>query len=82
MTTSATGPKASWPVLDSKALGAALRDYRLSAGLTQAQVARQIGVDRQYVSELEQGKETEQLRRLFAAFKVLGLDLYLIPVSQ
>jgi HTH-type transcriptional regulator/antitoxin HipB len=81
MTTAPTAPKGSWPVLDAKALGAALRDYRLSAGLTQAQVARQIGVDRQYVSELEQGKETEQLRRLFAAFRVLGLDLCLIPAA-
>jgi len=67
----------AWPVRDAKSLGRALRDYRVAAGLTQAELSSIIGVDRSYLSELEGGKETEQLRRLFAAFKALELKLYL-----
>jgi transcriptional regulator with XRE-family HTH domain len=66
-----------WPLRDAKALGRALRDYRVAAGMSQTQLAQAIGVDRSYVSELELGKETEQVRRLFAAFKVLGLRVVL-----
>lgn len=76
MSTSPHPPDDRWPIREARDLGAALRDFRLSRGLTQAQLARTIGVDRQYISELEGGKETEQLRRLVAAFKVLGLRLY------
>jgi transcriptional regulator with XRE-family HTH domain len=70
-------PRRAWPVRDAKSLGRALRDYRVAAGLTQVQLSSMIGVDRPYLSELEGGKETEQLRRLFAAFKALDLKLYL-----
>jgi DNA-binding XRE family transcriptional regulator len=68
-----------WPVRDAKALGRALRDYRVTAGMSQSQLGQAIGVDRTYISELELGKETEQLRRLFAAFKVLGLRVVIEP---
>ncbi|HWE67983.1 MAG TPA: helix-turn-helix domain-containing protein [Acidimicrobiales bacterium] len=76
MATSEPSPGNLWPIRAPEDIGAALRDFRLARGLSQAQLAQMIGVDRQYVSELESGKATEQLRRLVAAFSVLGTSLY------
>lgn len=71
------GQRWQWPVRDAKALGRALRDFRVSAEISQTQLAQAIGVDRTYISEMELGKETEQLRRLFAAFKILDVRVFL-----
>jgi DNA-binding XRE family transcriptional regulator len=53
-------------------LGRAIRHYRQEAGLTQAELAEMAGLNRSYLSELEQGGETEQLRRVFRLLKLLG----------
>jgi transcriptional regulator with XRE-family HTH domain len=58
-------------------LGAALRHYRHQAGLSQAELARRAGINRTYLSALEQGKETEQLRRLLRLLKQLGVRITL-----
>ena len=67
----------AWPVRDPAAIGAWIRDARFRLGMTQEGLAEAIGVDRQYVSELERGKETEHLVRLFDAFRVLGITMLL-----
>jgi transcriptional regulator with XRE-family HTH domain len=56
-------------------LGAAIRHYRQRAGLTQAELAELAGLDRTYLSRLENGLETEQLRRLLAVLRRLGVRL-------
>jgi len=58
-------------------LGAALKHYRNQAGLSQAELARRAGLNRTYLSALEQGKETEQLRRLLRLLKHLGVRMTL-----
>lgn len=58
-------------------LGDAIRHYRREAGLTQAQLAEQAGIQRSYLSELEGGKETEQVRRLFGVLRQLGVRMTL-----
>jgi transcriptional regulator with XRE-family HTH domain len=58
-------------------LGAAVRHYREQAGLTQAELADQTGLGRSYLSELENGAETEQLRRIFRVLKRLGVRMTL-----
>jgi transcriptional regulator with XRE-family HTH domain len=58
-------------------LGAALRHYRHQAGLSQAELAGLTGLNRTYLSSLEQGKETEQLRRLLRVLKQLGVRMTL-----
>ncbi len=45
-------------------LGDAIRHYRTEAGPTQAELAELTGLHRSYLSELETGKETEQLVRV------------------
>jgi HTH-type transcriptional regulator / antitoxin HipB len=54
-------------------IGVAIRHYREEAGLTQAQLAEMAGLNRSYLSELEQGKETEQLRRVLRILRLLGV---------
>lgn len=58
-------------------LGAAIRHYRHEAGLTQAQLAELVGLNRTYLSDLEGGSETEQLRRLLRVLKQLGVRMTL-----
>ena len=54
-------------------VGPAIRHYREEAGLTQEQLAEMAGLNRTYVSNLEQGKETEQMRRILRLLKLLGI---------
>lgn len=58
-------------------LGDAIRHYRHDAGLTQAQLAEAVGLQRSYLSELENGKETEQLTRLLRVLRRLGVRMTL-----
>jgi transcriptional regulator with XRE-family HTH domain len=58
-------------------LGAAIRHYRLQAGLTQAELAQRAGLNRSYLSELESGKETEQVKRLLRVLRQLGIRMTL-----
>jgi transcriptional regulator with XRE-family HTH domain len=54
-------------------VGPAIRHYREQAGLTQAELADMAGLNRSYLSNLEQGKETEQMRRILRVLKLLGV---------
>lgn len=81
MTTSPTssdrGPPAPFRVYTAASLGAALRHYRQQAGLSQAELAERAGINRTYLSDLEQGRETEQVRRILRLFKQLGVRMTL-----
>lgn len=72
----------AWPVRDTAAIGAWIRDARFQLGMTQQDLAEKMGVDRQYVSEIERGKDTEHIVRLFKAFKVLGITMSLSEASD
>ena len=54
-----------------------MRHYRTEAGLTQAQLAEKAGIQRSYLSEMESGKETEQVKRLFGVLRQLGVRMTL-----
>lgn len=54
-------------------IGPAIRRYREEAGLTQSQLAERAGLNRTYLSDLERGKETEQMRRILRVLKLLGV---------
>lgn len=58
-------------------LGDAVRHFRTEAGLTQAQLAEKAGIQRSYLSELESGKETEHVTRLFGVLRQLGVRMTL-----
>lgn len=64
-----------WSVETPRALGVALRSFRKRAGLTQTELADQLGTTRQLIARLEDGDVTEQVRVLMAAFRTLGVKL-------
>lgn len=57
-------------------LGLVLREARLGAGLTQRELATELGVAQSYVAELEAGKEIKAVERLFDIARITGLRLY------
>lgn len=76
MTTSSDDSK-SFRVYTPASLGAAIKHYRKQAGLTQAELAERAGIHRSYLSELETGADTEQLRRIFRVLRQLGVRMTL-----
>ncbi len=68
-------PRSDQPfrIYTAASIGPAIRRYREEAGLTQSQLAEMAGLNRTYLSDLEQGKETEQMRRILRVLKLLGV---------
>lgn len=60
------------PVYTEADLGRFVRDLRVQRGMTQAQLAEELGVSRQYVTEIERGKPTLYSERLFEILRLLG----------
>jgi transcriptional regulator with XRE-family HTH domain len=58
--------------------GNALAGARRAAGLTQAQLASQLGVDRTTVITMESGRNAA-VSRLLRAFNRMGYDLIAVP---
>ncbi len=56
--------------------GLALQQARMSRGLSQAELARQIGVSQSAVSEMENGSGTIYLRRLLELARLSGLEFH------
>lgn len=53
-------------------LAETLREERLRAGLTQAQLAERVGTKKTYISRIENGRTDIQLSTLFRLFEGLG----------
>ncbi|HVC69719.1 MAG TPA: helix-turn-helix domain-containing protein [Acidimicrobiales bacterium] len=60
-------------VYTAASIGPAIKHYRKEAGLTQAELAERVGLTREYLSRLEQSHESEQLRRILAVLRELGV---------
>ncbi len=65
-------------------VGENVRRFRLSAGMTQEQVAEKMGVDRAYVSSLELGQRNPTIITLWHTSLALGVELpkLLEPTSE
>ena len=61
--------------LDIKALGAEIRRLRKAAGLRQDQLAGVAGVGLRFLVELEGGKDTSQIGKVFRVLRVLGCEV-------
>jgi HTH-type transcriptional regulator/antitoxin HipB len=55
--------------------GAAIRDHRLRARLTQATLARKVGVGRQWIVEVEKGKPGAPIALLLRTLDALKIAL-------
>lgn len=62
-------------VYTAASLGAAIRHYRHQSGLSQAELAERAGLNRTYLSNLEQGRATEQVKRILRVLKQLGVRI-------
>jgi transcriptional regulator with XRE-family HTH domain len=57
-------------------LGHALAQGRLMSGLSQRELAKELGIEQKWVWEMEQGKPGLLTQRLFAMLRVNGMHLY------
>ena len=56
-------------------LGRFLRQARLARGMSQSQIAAELGTSQAYVSELETGKDSLALTRVFDLLRITGVRL-------
>ena len=62
-------------VSSPQALGRLLQQARLMNGLSQQQVASQLGISQAYVSQLESGKTSLALTRIFDIMRLTQMTL-------
>jgi HTH-type transcriptional regulator/antitoxin HipB len=62
-------------VTSAESLGRILQQARLLAGLSQRELAKRLGTTQKYVWELEAGKPSILMDRLFAAMRETGMEL-------
>lgn len=60
-------------------MGRAIRDRRRALGLDQATLATRVGVSRQWIVEMEAGKERAEVGLVLRTLCALGLQLTLAP---
>jgi len=73
MHTSEQSSEQPFRIYTTSSFGQAIRHYRRQAGLTQDELAEHVGLDRTYLSKLESGADTQQLRRILAILRELGV---------
>jgi len=62
-----------------KKLGQNLKQIRLGKGLSQGKLAKKLGVDPSYISQIERGVNNLSLKKIEKLAKVLGVPIgYLI----
>lgn len=59
----------------AKQIGAIVRRARRSAGLTQAELGKRIGLRQATISKLERGESATQLNTLLDTLTALGLEI-------
>lgn len=59
-------------------VGENIRRYRREKGLSQAEVANRMGVDRAYISGLEQGQRNPTIVTLWHAAQALDVEVHLL----
>ncbi len=64
------------------ALGQALARLRYDRGLTQEDLAQELGISRRYVYEIESGRPTLWSTRLFELLRELGAHIDVVSTSE
>jgi transcriptional regulator with XRE-family HTH domain len=57
-------------------LGQVIQQSRMQQGISQRELARQLGVSQKWVWEMEQGKPGLLMKRLFQALDATGVTLF------
>lgn len=75
--------KASDKISDIKSIGAIVRNYRDSQGLSQETAAGLLGVSRKLLSEIETGrKNTIQVGKILQVLQRMGFEIHLVPKER
>ena len=64
-----------YSIRSGRDLGRTIAEARRVRGLTQEQLAEQLGMERTYLARLEAGKSVKLLDRALLAMRHLGVDL-------
>lgn len=64
---------------NSAAVGALVRQARMTAGITQTELGQRIGASRFWVAEFEKGKASAELGLALKAIQALGLAIRIEP---
>ena len=70
--------KSSTKINNPEELGQYILKERKNLNLTQKEISEFTDVGRKFVLELEKGKATAQIGKIFEVLKGLGLELYLV----
>lgn len=65
----------SFAIRSGRDLGATIAEARRERGLTQEQLADEIGLERTYLARLEAGKSVQLLDRALRALRQLGVEV-------
>ena len=65
-------------ILQTKDLADVIRQTRKLQGLTQDDLAGLSGLGRRFISELENGKQTAQIGKVFVVLNALGIRLEVV----
>jgi DNA-binding XRE family transcriptional regulator len=68
--------------IDGERLGARLRELRLAAGLTQAELSRRTGIHRPNIARVEAGRHTPSLETLARIANAIGVSTTQVLVSR
>ena len=68
--------------INGEKLGARLRELRLAAGLTQAELARRTGIHRPNIARVEAGRHTPSLDTLARIANAIGVSTTHVLVSR
>ena len=63
-------------IVNSRDLGEILRSARIQRGINQRELAEELGVTQRYIVEIEHGKPTKAVERLFDFMRETGVTLY------
>jgi transcriptional regulator with XRE-family HTH domain len=77
MNTSGDTTSSTFRIYTPASIGSAIRHYRQEAGLSQDELGELTGLDRFYISSLERGNESEQVKRILRILKQLGVRMTL-----
>lgn len=75
MSTKRSLDQLEWRVRSAADLGRALAGARRQRGLTQEELAQELGIERSYLSELESGSSALVLQRTLQALRRLGAEV-------
>jgi transcriptional regulator with XRE-family HTH domain len=71
-----------WLVRSGRDLGTAVAELRQARGLTQEQLARQLGIDRTYLARLENGLSVQLLERALLLLRRLGAEVVIVSPDE